>query len=121
MTISTTTLVDDTFKTIVNSSGVGNESEQMLVNAFDLLGASSEPKISIANVHYEIEGTGNVTIFFENNNDKKITISGRGNYGLKPGENKIKDPIGNILLNSDENVTDYSVIIESQKESGFTN
>lgn len=120
MTISTTTLVDDTVKTIVNSSGVGSESEQMLVNAFDLLGASSEPKISIANVHYEIEGTGNVTIFFENNDDKKIIISGRGIYGLKPGEARIKDPIGNILLDSDENVSNYNIVIESQKESGFT-
>jgi hypothetical protein len=120
MTISTTKLVDDTFKVIVDSTGLGNENEQVLISANDLLGASSEPKLSIANIHYEIEGDGNVTIFFENDNNKSVVISGRGNYGLKPGEIKIKDPIGNILLSSDENVIDYNVVIESHKESGFT-
>lgn len=119
MTISTTSLVDDNFKTIINSNGIGNEEEQVLVNANDLSGASSEPGISIANLHYEIEGTGNITVYFENDEDKKVIISGLGNYGLKPDEQKIKGPIGNILLTSDSNVSFYNLVIESHKETGF--
>ena len=53
-------------------------------------------------------------------NGKKVEIEGRGNYGLKPTEDRIKDAIGDILLTSDSNVTSYNVVIEAQKESGYT-
>ena len=121
MTIYTTKLVDDNFKIIVNASGVGSETGQTLVDVVNSNNASSEPKVSIANVQYEIIGTGNVTIFFKDNTAKQVIINGRGNYGLKPNEEKIKDVIGNILLTSDSNVTKYNVVIESHKESGYTN
>ena len=121
MTISTTKLVDDNFKIIVNASGVGSETGQTLVDVVNSNNASSEPKVSIANVQYEIIGTGNVTIFFKDNTAKQVIINGRGNYGLKPNEEKIKDVIGDILLTSDSNVTKYNVVIESHKESGYTN
>ncbi len=48
-------------------------------------------------------------------------INGRGNYGLKPSEDKIKDTTGDILLTSDSNVTKYNVVIEAHKETGYTN
>lgn len=121
MSISTTKLVDDNFKIIVNASGVGSETGQTLVDVVNSNNASSEPKVSIANVQYEIIGTGNVTIFFKDNTAKQVIINGRGNYGLKPNEEKIKDVIGNILLTSDSSVTKYNVVIESHKESGYTN
>ena len=121
MSISTTKLVDDNFKIIVNASGVCSETGQTLVDVVNSNNASSEPKVSIANVQYEIIGTGNVTIFFKDNTAKQVIINGRGNYGLKPNEEKIKDVIGNILLTSDSNVTKYNVVIESHKESGYTN
>ena len=121
MSISTTKLVDDNFKIIVNASGVGSETGQTLVDVVNSNNASSEPKVSIANVQYEIIGTGNVTIFFKDNTAKQVIINGRGNYGLKPNEEKIKDVIGDILLTSDSNVTKYNVVIESHKESGYTN
>jgi hypothetical protein len=119
MTISTTKLVDDSFHIIVNSNGVGAEEEQTLVDVVNSNNASSEPKVSIANIVYEIIGTGNVEVFFKNDTSKKVTISGRGNYGLKPGEQKLKDVIGDILLNSDSTVTKYNIVIEAHKESGY--
>ena len=61
------------------------------------------------------------TIFFKNDIEKKVEITGRGNYGLKPSEDRIKDAIGDILLTSDSDVTSYNVVIEAQKESGYTN
>ena len=121
MTIRTTKLVDDNFKIIVKANGVGNELEQLLIDIVNSNNASSEPKVSIANIEYEILGTGNVTIYFKNDITKEVIISGRGNYGLKPNEPKINDPIGDILLNSDSNVTSYNLVIESHKLTGYTN
>ena len=121
MTISTTKLVDDSFKIIVNANGIGNETEQKLVDVVNSNNASSEPKVSIANIQYEIVGTGDVTVFFKGDTSKNVVISGRGNYGLKPSEERIKDVIGDILLTSDSNVTKYNIVIEAQKESGYTN
>ena len=125
MTITSTKLVDDSFKIMVNANGVGNEEDQKIVDVEASNNASSEPKVSIANLQYEILGTGNVTLFFEKRSSidttKQLIISGRGNYGLKPDEGKITDTIGNILLASDSNVTKYNIVLETHKESGYTN
>ena len=125
MTITSTKLVDDNFKIMVNASGVGSEEDQKIVDVEASNNASSEPKVSIANLQYEILGTGNVTLFFEKRSSidttKQLIISGRGNYGLKPDENKIIDTIGNILLTSDSNVTKYNIVLETHKESGYKN
>jgi len=119
MTITTTKLVDDNFKIIVNSNGIGSEFQQKLVDVVGSNNASSEPKVSIANMQYEILGDGNVTVFFKNDTSKKVALSGRGNWGLKPDEIKIEDPIGDIFLNSDDTVTKYNLVIETHKESGY--
>ena len=125
MTITSTKLVDDNFKIMVNANGVGSEEDQKIVDVEASNNASSEPKVSIANLQYEILGTGNVTLFFEKRSSidttKQLIISGRGNYGLKPDEGKIKDTIGNLLLTSDSNVTKYNIVLETHKESGYTN
>ena len=123
MTITSTKLVDDNFKIMVNANGVGNEEDQKIVDVEASNNASSEPKVSIANLQYEILGTGNVTLFFEKRSSidttKQLIISGRGNYGLKPSENKIIDTIGNIFLTSDTNVTKYNIVLEAHKELGY--
>ena len=124
MTISTTTLVDDSFKTIIKASGVGNETEQLLLDASELLNATSEPKVSIANVYYEVEGDGNVTFKFNDEEENALTLTGRGNYGLKPNEPKkraISTTADILYLTSDANVTSYNLVIECHKETGFTN
>ena len=77
MTISTTKLVDDNFKIIVNSNGVGGEFQQKLVDVVSSNNASSEPKVSIANMAFEILGTGKVTVFFKNDNSKKVEFEQR--------------------------------------------
>ena len=125
MAITSTKLVDDNFKLMVNANGVGSEEDQKIVDVEASNNASSEPKVSIANLQYEILGTGNVTLFFEKRSSidttKQLIISGRGNYGLKPDEGKITDTIGNILLTSDSNVTKYNIVLETHKELGYTN
>ena len=125
MAITSTKLVDDNFKLMVNANGVGSEEDQKIVDVEASNNASSEPKVSIANLVYEVIGTGNVTLFFEKrasiDTTKQLIISGRGNYGLKPDEIKITDTIGNVSLTSDSNVTKYNIVLETHKESGYTN
>tara|TARA_E500000318_G_scaffold88684_1_gene86022 strand:+ start:801 stop:1178 length:378 start_codon:yes stop_codon:yes gene_type:complete len=125
MAITSTKLVDDDFKIVVNANGVGSEEDQKIVDVEASNNASSAPKVSIANLQYEILGTGEVTLFFEKRGSidttKQLVISGRGNYGLKPNEIKIEDTIGNIFLTSDSNVTKYNIVLETHKESGYTN
>lgn len=119
MAIRTTKLVDDNFKIIVRAEGSVNENEQLLVDVINSNNATSEPKVAVANIEYEILGTGNVTIYFKNDTTKQLIISGRGNYGLKPNEPKIEDAIGDILLDTDSNVNKYNIIIECHKKSGY--
>ena len=119
MTITTTKLVDNNNKIIVNSNGIGGEFQQKLVDVVNSNNASSEPKVSIANMQYEILGTGNLTVYFKNDTTKQVVISGRGKWGLKPDEDKIMDAIGDISLNSDDTVTKYNIVIETHKEAGY--
>ena len=88
--------------------------------------------MSIAHLYYEILGTGNLTFFFDAETDEQVAtqFSGRGNYGLKKNEPRIKpgdtgttlvNPTGDVLVSSDSNVTTYNIIVEFRKEKGFTN
>ena len=54
MAITSTKLVDDNFKIMVNANGVGTEEDQKIVDVEASNNASSEPKVSIANLQYEI-------------------------------------------------------------------
>ena len=57
MTIVNTNLVDDSFKVINKITGARNENEK-LIELDNLKGSTNESEISIANVYYEVEGTG---------------------------------------------------------------
>ena len=81
--------------------------------------AGKPPKVSIANMQYEILGDGKLTVYFKNDTTKKVEISGRGNWGLKPDEKKVEDPIGDVFLNSDDTVKKYNLVIETHKEAGY--
>ena len=72
MTISSTNLVDDNFKVINKITGARNEDEK-LIELDNLKGSTNESEISIANAYYEIEGTGTVTLQFDN--EKEFTLN----------------------------------------------
>ena len=116
MTISNTNLVDDGFKVINKVTGARNENEK-LIELDNLKGSTNESEISIANAYYEVEGTGTVTLQFD---DKSLTMTGIDNYGLKPVEEKIKG-IGDIQVTTDGNVDKFSLLLECHKEKGFNN
>ena len=50
MTITTTTLADDTQKVIVKANGVGGETKGIILDATKVSGATSSPNLSIAHV-----------------------------------------------------------------------
>jgi len=116
MTIVSEKLVDDGFKVINKVTGARNENEK-LVELDTLKGSTNESELSIANAYYEIEGTGTVTLQFD---DKSLTMTGIDNYGLKPVEEKIKG-IGDIQVTTDGNVDKFSLLLECHKEKGFSN
>ena len=115
MTISSTQLVDDSFKVINKIIGARNENET-LIELDKLKGSTNESEISIANAYYEVEGTGTVTLQF--NDEKTLSAIGIDNYGLKPTEDKIKGT-GDIKITTDANVDKFSLMIECHKEKGF--
>ena len=117
MTISNTNLVDDNFKVINKITGARNENEK-LIELDDLKGSTNESEISIANLYYEIEGTGTVTLQFDS--EEKFDMIGIDNYGLKPTENKIKGT-GDIKIKTDNFVDKFSLMLECHKEIGFSN
>ena len=116
MTIVSTQLVDDGFKVINKITGARNENEK-LIELDNLSGSTNESEISIANAYYEVEGTGTVTLQFD---DKDFTMIGIDNYGLKPTETKIKGT-GDIKITTDTNVDKFSLMLECHKEKGFSN
>lgn len=122
MTITVTKNVDDNTKIINSANGVGGETEQVLVDVLKSSNATSEPKVSVANINYDILGTGKVTVYFKNDTTKKVELTSRGNYGLKPSETALRKDInivGDILLDSDANVNSYIIVIECQKIGGY--
>ena len=122
MTITVTKNVDDNTKIINSANGVGGETEQVLVDVLNSSNATSEPKVSVANINYDILGTGKVTVYFKNDTTKKVELTSRGNYGLKPSETTLRKDInivGDILLDSDANVNSYIIVIECQKIGGY--
>ena len=117
MTIVSTQLVDDGFKVINKVTGARNENEK-LIELDNLKGSTNESEISIANIYYEVEGTGTVKLQFDN--DKEISMVGIDNYGLKPTETKIKGT-GDIKILTDAFVDKFSLMLECHKETGFSN
>ena len=127
MSITTTNIVDDTNKVITSVSGIGGETEQLLLDASKLSKADSAPRLSIENIHYQIQGTGKINLYWDAEVDEEILeLDGYGNYGLISSEkNKeisstTSSPNGDVLLTSDSNVKKYNLILEFKKETGFT-
>jgi len=107
---------DDNFKVITNVKGIQSDGGT-IVDVAKLKNATSQPKISIANVYYEIFGTGNVKLTL---GKQELNISGRGNYGVKPTEEKLVDEAEqNVELKADSTVPKFNISLECHKESGF--
>jgi|TARA_B100000214_G_scaffold58561_1_gene37912 hypothetical protein len=116
MTVVAEKLVDNTELFINTVNGKSNEASQLVQDINALENATSEPEVSIVNVHHDIQGTGKVTLQF--GDEDTLELSGRGNYGLKPEEEK-KIGTKNIFVKSDNNVSMFNLVMEGQKTKGF--
>jgi len=119
MSITTTNIVDDTNKVITSVSGIGGETEQLLLDASKLSKADSAPRLSIENIHYEIQGTGKINLYWDAEVDEEILeLNGYGNYGLVPSE-KNKEILKFILKQKTNLLLDagvFSILQNNKKE-----
>ena len=107
------TVVDTTSKYIVKSTGIGSETDQILVDANKLTGADNESLVSLIECYYLIEGTGTLKISTESENDD-LELTGKGKYGLRPGQLKFGND-KQFTLTTDGNVTSYLLVTEFRR------
>ena len=117
MAISNVTVVDTTSKYIVKSTGIGSEDDQKMIETSDGFGAenlasgNTDSKVSLIECYHLIEGTGTMTI---SAGDETLTLTGKGKYGLRPGQLKFgNDKI--FTLTTDSNVTSYLLVTEFRR------
>ena len=113
MTIKNTSVVDTTSKYIVKSTGIKNETDQVMVNCEKLKSGTNETKVSLIECFYFIKGTGTLTISSEGETDD-LDLTGKGKYGLRPDQKKFGNDV-KILLSTDSNVKSYLLITEFRR------
>ena len=118
MAITNTKVVDSTSKYIVKSTGVGSETNQILVDAEKLFRATNESLVSLIECYYLIEGTGTLKISASaapgETND--LSLSGKGKYGLRPDELKFGND-KQIKLTTDSDVKSYLLVTEFRRNN----
>ena len=71
---------------------------------------------------HKIEGSGKVKIYFENDTTKFVELTGNGIYGLRQSENILYreiNVIGNVLVDTDSDITKFFLLIECEKIGGY--
>ena len=115
MTIANTTVVNTTSKYIVRSKGIGNEVEQVLVDAEELVSGNNKSLTSLIECYYLIEGTGTLTLS-SSSEENDLTLTGKGKYGLRPDQLKFGND-KQILLTTDSNVKSYLLVSEFRRNN----
>ena len=113
MAIKNTSVVDTTSKYIVQSKGINNEVDQVLVDAEKLTEGTNESKVSLIECLFQIKGTGTLTISATSEDDD-LTFTGNGKYGLRPNQLKFGND-KQLLLSTDSNVESYLLITEFRR------
>jgi hypothetical protein len=115
MTIKNTLVVDNTSKYIVQSKGVGSETDQVMVNTENLISGNNKSLVSLIECYYSIEGTGTLTLSASSETNN-LTLTGKGKYGLRPDQLKFGND-KQILLTTDSNVKSYLLITEFRRNN----
>ena len=120
MSITNVPVVDIISKYNVQSTGIGSETNQVLVDASKLYPATNQSLVSLIECYYLIEGTGTLTISAvgtsENVVTSNLTFTGKGKYGLRPDQLKY----GNnkqLLLTTDSDVKSYLLVTEFRRNN----
>ena len=113
MTIKNTLVVDNTSKYIVQSKGVGSETDQVMVNTENLISGNNKSLVSLIECYYSIEGTGTLTLSASSETNN-LTLTGKGKYGLRPNQLKYgNDKL--FKLTTDANVKSYLLVTEFRR------
>ena len=116
MTIKNTSVVDNTSKYIVQSKGIGSETDQIVVDAeTELASGNDKSLVSLIECYYLIEGTGTLTLS-ASSEEKDLTLTGKGKYGLRPDQLKFGND-KQILLTTDSNVESYLLVTEFRRNN----
>ena len=115
MTIANTKVVDTTSKYIVQSKGVGSETDQIVVDAEKHISSTNESLVSMIECYYLIEGTGTLK-FHAGTETKDLSLTGKGKYGLRPDQLKFGND-KQILLTTDSNVESYLLVTEFRRNN----
>ena len=114
MAITNTAVVDTTSKYIVQSKGIKNETDQILVDAEKLNSGTNQSKVSLIECHFQIKGTGTLKLSAESEDDD-LSFTGNGKYGLRPDELKFGND-KQFKLTTDSNVKSYLLITEFRRK-----
>ena len=115
MAITNTAIVDTASKYIVQSKGVGNETDQIMVDAEKLTGATNESLVSLIECYYLIEGTGTLKIGASSETND-LSLTGKGKYGLRPDQLKFGND-KQIKLTTDSVVESYLLVTEFRRNN----
>ena len=119
MAIKNEVVVDNTSKYIVKSTGgKGPQLDEIIVDAEKLTEGTNGSKVSLIECYYLIEGTGKLTIEVETpaieGGVTKLSLTGKGKYGLRPEQLKFgNDKI--FKLTTDANVKSYLLVTEFRR------
>ena len=122
MTITVTNKIDNTTQIVNSALGEKNLSEQTLVDVVNSTKATSQPKVSVKNISYDITGTGKVKVYYKYVDTKFVELSGNGIFGLRDTETILRQDInviGDILVDTDSDVKKFFLIIECEKIGGY--
>ena len=115
MTIKNTSVVDTTSKYIVQSQGIGNEEDQIIVDAEELISATNESLVSLIECYFIIKGTGTVKIS-ANSEEDDLSLTGKGKYGLRPDQLKFGND-KQLKLTTDSNIESYLLVTEFRRNN----
>ena len=114
MAITNTAVIDTTSKYIVQSKGIGDETDQILADGEKLKDGTNQSKLCLIECHYQIKGTGTLKLSAESEDDD-LSFTGNGKYGLRPDELKFGND-KQFKLTTDSNVKSYLLITEFRRK-----
>ena len=115
MAISNTSVVDTTSKYIVKSTGIGSETDQIIVDAEKLTGANNKSLVSMIECYFLIEGTGTLFVSADDETND-LSLKGKGKYGLRPDQLKFGND-KQIKITTDALVKSYLLVTEFRRNN----
>ena len=124
MAITNTKVVDTASKYIVKSTGVGGETDEIIVDAEkDCVGGTNESKLSMIECHYQIINKfpgKNGKLLFSADSEETDGPSGgfllTGKYGLRPGQLKFGND-NKFKITTDALVKSYLLVTEFRRNN----